>query len=152
MDADKINLMLSTKFRDVDEALDFIELNIVEKHDPIDFPVEHTFTKGLYSREVFMPAGSLLTSKIHKTEHQFRIRKGHVAVLDQNGEWQFLEEGHKGITYPGTRRLLYCFTDTLWETYHPTNKTTVEEVEEEIIERHENRFIGDLKNIELCHG
>ncbi len=152
MEDNRLAKMFDMRFNDIDEALDFIEMRIVEDMDILDFPVEHTFTKGMYAREIHMPAGSLLTSKIHKTEHQFRILKGQVAVLDQNREWQFLEAGHKGITYPGTRRLLYVFSDTIWETFHPTDKTTVEEVEEEIIEKRDNKFIGDIKQHLLCHG
>lgn len=152
MEDNRIAQMLSSKFNNIDEALDFIEMKIVNEMDIMDFPVEHTFTKGLYAREIHMPAGSLLTSKIHKTEHQFRILKGHVAVLDQNGEWLFLEAGHKGITYPNTRRLLYCFSDVIWETFHPTDKTTVAEVESDIIEVRDNKFIGDLKEAKICRG
>lgn len=152
MEENVISEMLNTRFKDIDEAIDFIEMKMVTDMDIVDFHVEHMFTPGLYAREIHMPAGSLLTSKIHKTEHQFRITQGHVAVLDQNGEWAFLEAGHKGITKPGTRRLLYCFTDVVWETFHPTDKTTVEEVEEDIIEKRDNRFIGDLKQALLCRG
>lgn len=147
MDDNAIEQLLSTKFSDINDALDFIEAKMVSDMPAVEFYVDHMFTPGLYAREIFMPAGSLLTSKVHKTEHQFRVLMGNVAVLDQSGEWVFLEEGYKGITKPGTRRLLYCFTDVVWETFHPTDKTTVEEVEDEIIDKRVNKLIGNLKNI-----
>ena len=42
----------------------------------IDLPVTHRFTPGLYSREIFMPKGTFVTSKIHKTEHPLVILSG----------------------------------------------------------------------------
>lgn len=143
----KLTRMFGMKFKDIDEALDFIEMKIVENYDLMEFPVDHTFTPGLYGRTIVMPAGSLLTSKIHKTEHQFVILKGAAMVLDGGGEWQLLEAGHHGITKPGTRRLLFIVDDCVWKTFHPTERTTPEEVEADIIEKRDNQFIGDIQKL-----
>lgn len=145
MEGNKLERMFGMEFRDIDEALDFIEMRIVENLELMDFPLDHTFTPGLYSRKIFMPTGSLITSKLHKTEHQFAVLRGAVMVLDGSGKWQLYEAGHIGITKPGTRRLLYIIEDCEWVTFHATDKTTPEDVEEDIIEKRENKFIGDLQ-------
>jgi len=117
----------------------------------IDFPVEHLFTPGLYTRVIFMPAGSLLTSKIHKTQHPFTIMKGRVSVWTKEQGIQHLEAPHFGITEPDTRRLLYVHEDTVWMTYHSTKLTDVAAIEAEIIEPHHNLLLTK-KEDELWHG
>jgi len=107
-----------------------------------ELAVKHKFTPGLYCREIFMPAGTLLTSKIHRTEHPFVIAKGRVSVWTERDGVIELSSPHNGTTYPNTRRILYIHEDCVWITYHPTTKTTVEEVEAEIIEPHVNAHTG----------
>ena len=58
------------------DEIDELEAAMVENLDLIKCPSVHRFTQGLYIRETFMPAGTLLTSKIHKTEHPYTISKG----------------------------------------------------------------------------
>ncbi len=107
-------------------------------------PVTHRFTEGLYSREIFMPAGSLIVSKIHLTEHQYEIGWGKVSVwTEEDGEVIF-EAPYHGITKPGTRRVLFCHTDVLWTTYHPNpDNETVEQIEERIIQKHDNKLLSE---------
>jgi hypothetical protein len=101
---------------------------------PAQCPVTHRFTPGLYAREIFMPAGSLIVSKIHKTEHPFVVISGHAAVWDAANGLQQLRGGHVGITKPGTRRVLFIHEDCRWITFHATDKLDVAEIEADIIE------------------
>lgn len=124
--------------------------------EPVDCPLVHRFTPGLYTREIFMPAGSLVTSLIHKTEHPFFILKGRVAVLNEiDGEMLRLKAPYVGITKPGTRRVLYIYEDCVWVTTHPTSVVpegdteedilaAVKLVEDKIIQKHENPIIGGI--------
>jgi hypothetical protein len=66
--------------RENDERVDELEHFMVENYEVIECPLVHRFTPGMYIREIFMPAGSLITSKIHKTEHPYTISKGKFAV------------------------------------------------------------------------
>lgn len=100
------------------QRLDELELGSLEFGELIDLPVKHTFAPGLYIREIFMPKGTLLTSKIHNTEHPFCILSGKCRVFTVDGDIQELEAGHAGITQPGTRRALYIEEDCTWLTYH----------------------------------
>lgn len=108
---------------------------------PMKGTVTHRFTPGLYIREILMPTGSILTSKIHKTEHPYVISKGKVSVWTEKEGSVKLEAPHTGITKPGTRRLLYVNEDTIWTTFHPTNETDVSKIEEQIIESHHNPLL-----------
>lgn len=99
----------------------------------IEAPVECRFTPGLMSRQIFMPAGSAHLSKVHKTEHQFIVSQGACFVSENGGPRFLLNAPYHGITKPGTWRTLFIVTDCVWTTFHPTDKTTVEEVEADII-------------------
>lgn len=99
-------------------------------------PVSHRFTYHQYIREIFMPAGLWIISKIHLTEHPFFILSGKVTVFDQEGRHD-MEGPFLGITKPGTRRLLYIHESTIWATYHLTAhpEETLDEIEERIIQK-----------------
>lgn len=145
-----------------DERIDELEAAIAEL-PPVECPLKHRFTPGLYIREIFMPAGSLITSKIHNTCHPYVVSKGSVSVRIDEGNWQLIEAPFTGITNPGTRRVLYIHTDCVWVTFHPIPEITGEEnewseeekkyivglIEERIIDKHENLLI---KKEEPCLG
>jgi len=131
--------------RDLAEAracVDEAEHAIVRMGDLVELPVKHLFTPGLYVRQIFIPAGILLTSKIHRTTHPFEISQGAISVWSAETGTLFFRAPHLGVTTPGTRRILFAHEDTIWTTFHPTDRTTPEEVEEEIIEKHVNSAVA----------
>lgn len=148
--------------RSNDNVIDELEAVILSNFDVVDCPVKHIFTNGMYIREIFMPAGSLITSKIHKTEHPYTVSYGVVAVSIDGGDWDQITAPYTGITKPGTRRVLYVIEDCIWTTYHPMedmksefNDLNVEEqekivnkIEEKILEPHINLLTGTNINIE----
>lgn len=110
----------------------------------VRLPLNHLFTPGLYIREVLLPAGTLLTSKIHMTEHPFFISRGRVLVWSgiEGEEPQLFGAPYTGVTKPGTRRVIYAYEDTIWSTCHanPTNETDVTKIDREIIFRHDEHL------------
>lgn len=134
-----------------DGRIDELEAAMVENFEQIECPVTHLFTDGVYTREIFMPKGSLVTSKIHKTEHPYVLSKGKLLVSVDKGEWIELEAPHTGITKAGTRRVAYILEDVIWTTFHanPDNLSDLDEIEEMVIEKHDNLLLKDIKQIEL---
>ena len=53
-------------------------------------------------------------------------------VVTENG-FEYREAPYHGITYPGTKRVIYTHTDCLFVTVHVTNETDLEKIEEEMI-------------------
>lgn len=100
-------------------------------------PLQHNFVDGLYIREIFMPKGTLLTSKIHKTNHPYFVMKGEVSVITENGV-ERIKAPHIGFTKKGTKRVLYIHEDCNWITIHKTDTTNLEEIEKEIISNNED--------------
>lgn len=122
------------------EDLDRLELAMLEGFPVVEMPLKHRFTPGIYAREIFMKAGTLCTSKIHKIQHPFVVLEGKVSVYNVlDGSVVHLEAPHVGITEPGTRRLLYIHEDCRWITFHPNpdNTEDLDDLEMQLIERRE---------------
>ena len=95
-------------------------------------PVKSTFVGGCYVREIFMPKNQTITSQIHKKEHPYFILNGDITIISPDGINR-IKGPHHGITKPGTKRVIITHEDTTFITVHATDKTTVEEVVEEVI-------------------
>jgi hypothetical protein len=147
--------------RENDDILDELEVSMLENLQPVYCLTTHKFTEGMYIREIFMPAGSLITSKIHKTEHPYVISYGKTAVSIDGDEWNEITAPYTGITVPGTRRVLYILEDCIWTTFHKIDGMTseynklsdeekeeiVKKIEEKILEPHLNYLTGtDIKD------
>lgn len=115
------------------EAIDKAELAMVSNFPAVDCPLVHRFTPGMYSRQIFMPAGTLITSKIHKTEHQFIVSQGVLSVYNAiDDKMDVIEAPYHGITKPGTRRVLYIHEDTIWTTFHSIADLTGNETDDDV--------------------
>jgi hypothetical protein len=111
-------------------------------------PLKHTFADGCYIREIFMPAGQLIVTKIHKKEHPIFIMKGNISVLTDEGI-QKIKAPYQGITKVGTKRLIYVHEDCVLITVHATEAKTIEEVEEDVIAKDFNDPVITLNDIKL---
>ena len=100
--------------------------------DQVDLPVKHYFAPGLYCREIFMPSGSVVVGKIHKHSHMNVISKGKVRVSTEFGNEEFIAP-HSFVSLPGTKRAVYVMEDCIWTTFHPTNETDLEKIEDHVI-------------------
>lgn len=129
------------------QKLDALESAILDNLAPVHMPVTHRFTPGLYAREILMPAGTVLTSQIHETEHPYVVLSGRVRVAVPGGEPVILGAGHVGITKPGTRRALYIEEECRWITFHPLSPEEEEARQngatiEELLDAIRDRIIG----------
>ena len=110
--------------------------------DPDFNPVKHTFCKHQYVREIFNPAGEMLITKIHKVEHPFFLLKGEMSILSEEGEMR-ISAPYYGVTPVGTKRVILAHTDCTFVTVHPTEKTDLKEIEDELIAK-------DYKELEVA--
>ena len=121
-----------------DDIIDRCEDEIAKVCEEGDLPLKHTFTPGLYIRQIFIPARTILTSRIHLTEHPYVISKGDISVWTKEVGTVRLRAPYSGVTRPGTRRLLFAHEDTIWTTYHPTMETDVDAI------------VNNITKVRLC--
>lgn len=131
------NLQLALEAVKSDRRFNELE-HVIAMLPRADMPVTHHFTPGIYIRTIVMPAGTVLTSKIHRTEHPFFVIRGMAMVYSDADGPQLVRAPHFGITKPATRRALVILEDCVWTTAHanPTDTRDIEEVERRIIEPH----------------
>ena len=82
-----------------------------------DIPVTHNYIDGMYTREITIPAGCMLISRVHKKTYIDIMVSGDIAVVTP--------EGNKRLTgfnlmagVPGRKRAGYAYTETKWMTVH----------------------------------
>jgi hypothetical protein len=135
-----------------DEAIDQLEALMAEHPCQAQCPLRHRFTPGLYIREILIPRGTRLTSRIHKYEHPFVISKGAISVWTKRTGWEYFKAPHTGITKPGTRRVLYAHEDTIWTTFHlnPNEERDPEKIVNEVTDvRITPAYLAAVKRREL---
>ena len=138
MSETELNKRTNNKVVDRDGIIGFE--NILKKHpgsfvgDSKNCPLKHSFSDGIYVREITIPAGMIIVGKIHKHEHPNFLLKGKVFVITEDGG-QELTAPCSMISKAGTKRALYAITELVWTTIHhnPTNTQNLEELEKIII-------------------
>ena len=105
---------------------------ILEDGRPIELEVKHYFAPGVYARSVFIPAGALVTGKIHKTEHLNILAQGRIEISNL-GESKEMVAPFIYVSPPGTKRAGYAHEDSLWITIHVTEETDLEQLENDLV-------------------
>ena len=95
-------------------------------------PVTHKLENGLYTREVFMPAGQLVVSFIHKQNHPSFFMEGEMSLLMDSGEVKRVKAPMVVHTEAGTQRVAVIHEDTRWACVYRTDAKTIEEAEKEV--------------------
>lgn len=98
-----------------------------------EMPVNNMFAPGVYMREIFMPAGSFVIGKKHKTKHFNIVMKGSAKVMCGEGVFD-VQAPYVFVSDAGVQKLLYITENTTWLTIHPTEETNVEVLEEQLAE------------------
>lgn len=93
----------------------------------------HYFAQGQYVRELWMPSGSIVVSKIHKHQHISVMVYGDTTVYTERDGKVRHRGYHTMVTEPGTKRALYMHEDTLWLTFHSSESRDLSDLEDELI-------------------
>jgi hypothetical protein len=100
----------------------------MRKHEQIEIPIRHYFSPGVYAREITIPAGTLLTGRIHKFEQLNILSGGTISVLTHEGMKQ-VSAPFTIISPPGTKRIAYAHTECTWTTILATEETDPDQIE-----------------------
>lgn len=124
-----------------------VQKQLSESPDVIDVPVQHHFAPGVYMRQMDAAAGTLVVSKMHRTEHMNILLKGSLTVATENGI-ELLKAPCVLKSMPGTKRIGYFHEDSSWITVHPTEETDLEKIEQQVIVPDDeiDQFLASLPN------
>lgn len=121
----KLNISVIEEAKNKIQAIEEELFNL----EPVELIPTHLFADGLYIRQVTVPEGTLLTTKIHKKENVLFVLKGKCLVYANDGSSVEITAPYITVTKPGTKRAIYALEETLFMTAHATTETTVEGVE-----------------------
>lgn len=135
------------------ERILYLESAMKKSQSCIDIEPMHYFSKGLYAREITIPKGTLLTGKIHKTEHLNIISKGDISVLTEDGPKR-IQAPFTMVSQPGTKRVGYAHEETVWTTIHATEETDLVQLEADLIatDFHDTDYADMLDELHASHA
>lgn len=122
--------------------------SLIKELPPVECPVKHYFSQGLYARELFIPKGTVLTGKTHKYTNLNIMSKGKLSIRTDEGVLT-VEAPFTVVSPPGTKRIAYAHEDTIWTTIHATDETDVDEIEKIFIAQNEAEYLEFCRQIEL---
>ncbi len=96
------------------------------------YPLKQHLEGGLYTRELFMPAGNIVISMVHKQNHPSFLLKGKVSFLTDEGTVETITAPHLIHTKEGAQRVLLVHEDTQWCCVYKTDAKTFEEAEADV--------------------
>lgn len=126
--------------------IDKLEKAMLESGGKVEIRTTHYFANGVYAREIFIPKGTLLTGKIHKTEHLNIVSSGEISVLTEHGP-QRVKAPFTIVSKPGTKRVGYAHEDTVWTTIHGTTETDLEKLEADLIADSHEQYLKHVSSL-----
>lgn len=123
------------------QLMQFVDGENVVKGDSEVFPLKHTFTDGIYIRQMSMKKDSFVIGKIHKHNHVWFLLTGHIVVVDENDLVEHVAPCY--VEAPaGSKRVIYANEDSIWVNIHanPTNTQDLQELEDLIIAKNYEEF------------
>lgn len=113
----------------------------------LDLPVIHHFSYGVYGRELRIPAGTILTGKIHKFPQLNVLLKGEMSVLTENGI-ERVRAPFVVSSPAGTKRIAYTHEDCAWLTVHGTHETDLQKIEDHFIAKSDAEYLEFVAMLE----
>ena len=100
-----------------------------------DLVTRHFFAPRLYARSLFRRAGSFIVGHKHRTEHMNILLHGRLRVFMDGEVTELVGPSLPFVSKAGVRKATYALEDSTLITFHPTNETDLDKLEEELIEK-----------------
>lgn len=120
---------LSTEDRNLNRQAILKYEEFAKKQPQVDIPVIHRIHGGMYTREITIPKGVMLTGQIYKFDHLDVMISGDITVSTDDGERKRFKGYNvfKGLS--GKKRAGIAHEDTTWITVHPFTGNDGEEIQ-----------------------
>ncbi len=112
-----------------------------------DGSLTHYHTKGIYAREMKIPKGTVMVSKIHKLPRLCIILKGDVSFTTEYGSKR-IRGPYTAVFPPGSRVALFTHEETLWTAIHGTDETDLELLESSLIAKDHGEYDNFCRQLE----
>jgi quercetin dioxygenase-like cupin family protein len=133
--ADKQEIIFEPDGSNFIEQVEKIENILIDSNSPDIFvgnsdalPLTHSFSEGIYVREIFIKKGMFVIGKIHNFEHTFFLMKGKLKIYSEQGVKE-IEAPYYGNASAGTKRFAIALEDSVFVNVHP-NPNNIKEIEQ----------------------
>lgn len=108
--------------------------DVLAQAPQIELTPKHYFSPGLYTRELPIPAGSIVVGKMHRHVHPVFLMSGTVRINTDRG-METITGPRVWISQENAKRALYTVTDCVFATCHlnPSDTTDLEAIEADVI-------------------
>jgi hypothetical protein len=130
-----------------EELMKYVDGENVVAGDTEVFPLKHTFTDGIYIRQMSMREGSAVIGKIHKSPHVWFLLSGVLSVATETSSEDY--EAPCYVEAPaGSKRVIFAHEDSVWVNVYPnpTNTRDLDEIERTIIIENYDEFEKENNN------
>ena len=114
----------------------------------VDCPVRHHFAPGMYAREITIPAGTVLTGAVHKTENMAVLSAGRLRLVTDDGTVE-ISAPHIIHVKAGMKNAALALETAVWTNFFPTDETDPEKLVELLTESKACDLLGGSKNLQL---
>jgi len=126
---------------------------VVKTFPQAEIVTNHYFAGGIYEREIIVPAGTIITGKIHLTEHLAKLVKGTLTIFSETERGTFTGP----VTFksmPGVKRVGYAHDEVVFSTFHHVgDETDIEAIEDAlVVETPEEYLLHAHSREALCHS
>mgnify|MGYP003631301131 FL=1 len=129
--ADKIEELENSMY----ELFESGDKNVVVGNSDM-FPLHHSFSEGVYIREMLMPKDGLIVGKIFKCSHHFILLKGKLLITMPGEETKIHTAPSWFTCTSNVRRVLLSLEDSVFMNVlpNPDNETSIDILEERLLE------------------
>ena len=126
-----INIDFINKVEELEASMLAMDSPLIAKGNSDLFPLKHSFSEGIYVREMFMQKGGLVIGKLYKISHTWFLLTGEITVATDEGVNHFVAPCY--VHAPeGTKRVIQALEDSIFVNVYPNpdNITDIETLED----------------------
>ena len=103
---------------------------LVVKGNSDSFPLTHSFSEGIYIREMSMLKDGVVIGKIHNRSHTWFLMKGKIRIANEDGIVTYSAPTYVNAS-SGAKRVIIALEDSVFVNIHPNpdNITDTDELE-----------------------
>jgi quercetin dioxygenase-like cupin family protein len=112
-----------------------LEAEMLASNDPLivkgnsdSFPLTHSFSEGIYIREMSMLEGGIVIGKIHNKSHTWFLMKGKLKIANEDGVVTYSAPTYVNAK-SGAKRVIIALEDSVFVNIHP-NPDNIRDIEE----------------------
>ena len=114
------------------EQIRALEAEVV-KLPQADCPITDHFADGIYGREMFAPAGTLLVGKMHRHRTLNVLLAGRLKVTGEDGAVREITAPAVYVTPARCKKVAYVLEDVRWLNVLPTKLTDIAAIEAKFV-------------------